>query len=177
MILVPDAHNLKFWVCPKFALSRVHSRAHAWRIVFLGGAAATWPLAAHAQQPTKVPLIGVLSNRAAEDPEMQARLDAFGQGLQQSGWTINQNIRLEYRSGGDNTDQLRRYAAELVALAPDVIVVDGTIEGNVSARSIRVGATGIIKGNVTSEDADVHGSLSEKVEVTEFHTPVAVPAP
>jgi cytoskeletal protein CcmA (bactofilin family) len=52
--------------------------------------------------------------------------------------------------------------------APDVIVVDGTIEGNVTARSIRVGASGVIKGNVTSEDADVHGSLSEKVEVKEF---------
>ena len=52
--------------------------------------------------------------------------------------------------------------------APDVIVVDGTIEGNVTARSIRVGASGVIKGNVTSEDADVHGSMSEKVEVKEF---------
>jgi cytoskeletal protein CcmA (bactofilin family) len=52
--------------------------------------------------------------------------------------------------------------------APDVIVVDGTIEGDVTARSIRVGTTGVIKGNVTSEDADVHGSLSEKVEVREF---------
>ena len=50
--------------------------------------------------------------------------------------------------------------------APDVIVVDGTIEGNVTARSIRVGASGVIKGNVTSED--VHGSMSEKVEVKEF---------
>lgn len=52
--------------------------------------------------------------------------------------------------------------------APDVIVVDGTVEGDVTARSIRVGVSGVIKGNVTSEDADVHGSLSEKVEVREF---------
>ena len=52
--------------------------------------------------------------------------------------------------------------------APDVIVVDGTIEGDVRARSIRVGVTGSIKGNVVSEDADIHGSLSEKVEVKEF---------
>ena len=52
--------------------------------------------------------------------------------------------------------------------APDIIVVDGTVEGDVTARSIRVGVSGVIKGNVTSEDADVHGSLSEKVEVREF---------
>jgi ABC-type uncharacterized transport system substrate-binding protein len=96
---------------------------------FLGlvcAGAATWPLAVRAQQPAKMRLIGVLSNRAAEDPEMRARLDAFAQGLQQSGWTIGQNIRIEYRSAADNTDRLRSYAAELVALAPDVIVVQSS---------------------------------------------------
>src|SRR5262249_35725730 len=62
-----------------------------------------------------------------DDPEMRARLDAFQKGLQQLGWNIGQNVRLEYRSGGDNTDRLRSYAAELVALSPDVIVAQSSI--------------------------------------------------
>jgi putative ABC transport system substrate-binding protein len=93
-------------------------------IKLLGGAA--WPLAADAQQPNEMRRIGVLSNRAAEDPEMRARLEAFSQGLQQLGWTIGQNVRLDYHSAGDDTDRLRSYAAELVAAAPDVIVVQSS---------------------------------------------------
>ena len=89
--------------------------------------AATWPLELRAQQAAKMRLIAVLSNRAADDPEMRARLDAFQKGLQQLGWNIGQNVRLEYRSGGDNTDRLRSYAAELVALSPDVIVAQSSI--------------------------------------------------
>src|SRR5262245_52123574 len=87
----------------------------------LGGAAVAWPIAARAQQAGKVPRIGVLMAITADDPESQARLAAFAQGLQQSGWTIGQNIRIEYRWASVNED-LRRYAAELVALAPDVIL-------------------------------------------------------
>ena len=90
-------------------------------------AAATWPLELRAQQAAKMRLIAVLSNRAADDPEMRARLDAFQKGLQQLGWNIGQNVRLEYRSGSDNTDRLRSYAAELVALSPDIIVVQSSI--------------------------------------------------
>ncbi|MFY9785168.1 MAG: hypothetical protein WAK08_05390, partial [Pseudolabrys sp.] len=66
-------------------------------IKVIAASAAGWPQVVRAQQPAKMRLIGVLSNRAAEDPEMRARLDAFVQGLQQSGWTIGQNIRIEYR--------------------------------------------------------------------------------
>jgi ABC-type uncharacterized transport system substrate-binding protein len=94
--------------------------------VILLSAAAAWPLAAAAQQPNEMRRIGVLSNRAAEDPEMRARLEAFSKGLQQLGWTIGQNVRLDYRSAGDNTDRLRSYAAELVAATPDVIVVQSS---------------------------------------------------
>jgi putative tryptophan/tyrosine transport system substrate-binding protein len=90
-------------------------------ITLLGGAAA-WPLTARAQQAGRVPRIGVLMAITADDPESQARLAAFAQGLQQSGWTIGQNIRIEYRWASVNAEDLRRYAAELVALAPDVIV-------------------------------------------------------
>ena len=66
--------------------------------------------------------IGVLMAMTADDPESPSRLAAFAQGLQQSGWTIGQNVRVDYRWGGGNTDNMRKYAAELIALAPDVIL-------------------------------------------------------
>jgi ABC-type uncharacterized transport system substrate-binding protein len=90
-------------------------------ITLLGGAAAAWPVAVRAQSD-RVRRIGVLMAIAADDPEAQARLTAFVQGLQQLGWTVGQNVRVDYRWGGSNADDLRKYAAELVALAPDVIL-------------------------------------------------------
>jgi len=87
----------------------------------LGGAAAAWPLAARAQ-PDRVRRIGVLMSTAADDPESQARLAAFAQGLQQSGWTVGENVRVDYRWRGGNADNMRKYAAELVALAPNVLL-------------------------------------------------------
>ena len=90
-------------------------------ITLLGGAAA-WPLAARAQQqPARVQRIGVLINLAADDPETQARVGAFLQGLQEFGWSIGRNLRIESRFTADNT-KLPGYAEELVALAPDVIL-------------------------------------------------------
>jgi len=87
----------------------------------LGGAVAAWPLAARAQQgATK--RIGVLM----AGPEAQARLTAFVQGLQQLGWTVGQNIQVDYRWGSGNADAMRKYAAELIALAPHVMMVDGS---------------------------------------------------
>jgi putative ABC transport system substrate-binding protein len=95
-------------------------------IFALGGAAAasfaSWPLAARAQQPARMRRIGALMAIAADDPEAQARLTAFAQGLQQLNWTVGQNVQVDYRWGGSNADNLRKYAAELVALAPDVIL-------------------------------------------------------
>jgi len=90
-------------------------------ITLLGGAAAAWPVAVRAQSD-RVRRIGVLMAIAADDPEAQARLTAFVQGLQQLGWTVGKNVRVDYRWGGSNADDLRKYAAELVALAPDVIL-------------------------------------------------------
>jgi len=90
-------------------------------ITLLGGAAATWPLAARAQQGERVRHIGVLVNLAADDPETQARVGAFLQGLQEFGWSIGRNLRIESRFTADNT-KLPGYAEELVALAPDVIL-------------------------------------------------------
>ena len=98
-------------------------------ITLSGGAVATsllFPLAARAQQSEHVPRIGVLMNLAAEDPETKARLTAFEQVLQRLGWTIGQNVRIDDRAAGGNTDKLRGYAAELVALAPDVILAQSS---------------------------------------------------
>jgi putative tryptophan/tyrosine transport system substrate-binding protein len=95
-------------------------------ITLLGGAAAAWPLAAQAQQPERVHRIGVLMNLAAEDPESQRRVTAFVQGLQELGWADGRNVRIETRWGASDAERNRRYAAELVALAPDVILAAGT---------------------------------------------------
>jgi putative ABC transport system substrate-binding protein len=95
-------------------------------ITLLGGAAAAWPLAARAQQPERVRRIGVLMNLASDDSEGQARKAAFLQGLGASGWTDGHNVRIEYRWTAGDADRSRKYAAELVALAPDVILGSGS---------------------------------------------------
>jgi putative tryptophan/tyrosine transport system substrate-binding protein len=94
-------------------------------IVTLGGVAAAWPLATRAQQADRVRRIGALMTQAADDPEGQSRLLALAQGLQESGWTIGRNVRIDTRWGEGDAERYRRYAAELVALAPDVILVNG----------------------------------------------------
>jgi ABC-type uncharacterized transport system substrate-binding protein len=94
-------------------------------IALLGGASAAWPLAARAQQAGGMRRIGVLMSTAADDPEGKARFTAFKQGLQQLGWTEGRNARIETRWSGGKADDVRRYAAELVALAPDVILGSG----------------------------------------------------
>jgi len=93
-------------------------------ITLLGGAAA-WPLAARAQQPDRMRRIGVFMNLASDDAEGQARNAAFLQGLQEAGWAVGRNVRIEYRWGAGDAELFRRYAAELVALAPDVILASG----------------------------------------------------
>jgi putative ABC transport system substrate-binding protein len=95
--------------------------------VIVGSAAAAWPLVARAQQPDWMRRIGVLMNRAADDPEGQARLAVFQQALQQLGWSDGRNMRIDTRWGEDDVDRERRAAAELVALAPDIILASGTL--------------------------------------------------
>ena len=101
---------------------RPHARHEATGVrqpVRRGGA---WPLAARAQQPDRMRRISVLQGLAADDPEAQIYVAALQQGLQEAGWTVGRNLRIDYRwSAGDNAG-LRRNAAELVALNPDVIV-------------------------------------------------------
>src|SRR6516225_1570454 len=97
-------------------------------ITLLSGAAAAWPLAARAQQPVaKMPRIGVLMNLAADDPQGQARVVAFQQALQQWGWSDGRNVQIDIRRHENNADRARRYAQELVALAPDIFLADGTV--------------------------------------------------
>jgi putative ABC transport system substrate-binding protein len=93
--------------------------------ITLLGSAAAWPLASSAQQADRVRRIGALMTQAADDPEGQSRLLALAQGLQESGWTIGRNVRIDTRWGAGDAERYRRYAAELVALAPDVILVNG----------------------------------------------------
>ena len=95
-------------------------------ITLLGGAAVARPLAARAQQADRMRRVGVLVSRIADDPEEQARLAAFVQGLQELGWTEGRNVRIDYRWAAGDADRSRTYAAELVALAPDVIVAAGS---------------------------------------------------
>jgi putative tryptophan/tyrosine transport system substrate-binding protein len=95
-------------------------------ITLLGGAAAAWPLAARAEQPERLRRVGVLMNLAPDDPESPVRLAAFLQGMQQWGWTDGRNVRIYIRWGADDADRSRRYAAELIALAPDVILASGS---------------------------------------------------
>jgi putative ABC transport system substrate-binding protein len=95
-------------------------------ITLLGGTAATWPLAARAQQPARMRRIGVLMNLTADDPESPARLAAFAQGLADLGWTIGRNLRIDYRWAAGDPERIRRDADELVALAPDLILSSGT---------------------------------------------------
>ena len=94
-------------------------------ITLVGGAAVVWPLAARAQQADRIPLIGVATPLSADDPESRARLTAFVQTLQELGWIVGRNVRIEYRWGADD-ERNRRNSSELVGLAPDVIFATGS---------------------------------------------------
>ena len=96
-------------------------------ITLLGGAAAAWPRATWAQQSEQVRRVAVLMNVAADDPEALSRVGAFSQGLAELGWTIGRNVRIDYRWYAGNADAARKYATELVALAPDLILASGTL--------------------------------------------------
>ena len=94
-------------------------------ITLLGGAV-TWPMVARAQQPERMRRIGVLVNLSEDDPEAQAQHLAFLQGLQQLGWADGRNVRIDTRWTAGDPARARKYAAELVALEPDVVLAEGT---------------------------------------------------
>src|SRR5262245_51977338 len=113
------------WLGQQMQFDRLKRREF---ITLLGGAAVVWPLSARAQQPEKrMRRIGVLIALAADDPESQARVAVFQQGFQESGWIVGRNVRIDYRWAAGDADRIRRYAAELVALAPDVILTGGAV--------------------------------------------------
>ena len=95
-------------------------------IAALGGAAATWPLAARAQQSDRMPRIGVLIAYAKDDPEVDMRLAAFRAGLAKRGWAEGRNVQIDYRFAAGSSDQYPAFAKELIALRPDVILAHTT---------------------------------------------------
>ena len=95
--------------------------------LLIGSAAAAWPLGARAQQPVRMRRICVLMSAAVDDPQDPTRLAAFAQGLQELGWTIGGNLRIDHRWGAGSPDNARKYAAELAALAPDVMLASGSV--------------------------------------------------
>src|SRR5262245_11303928 len=107
-------------------------------ITLLGGAAAAWPLAARAQQGDRVRRIGVLSSSSVNEPTSQLRLNALHRGLQQAGWIEGRNLQIERRWSAGNVDDLRKYAAELVSLAPDAILANGSAALTVLLQETRI---------------------------------------
>ena len=93
----------------------------------IGGVALAWPLMARAQQSDRMRRIGVLQILAEDDPEAAARHTAFEKALQALGWTVGRNVRIDYRWGGLDANRIRKEAAELVALGPDVILTSGSV--------------------------------------------------
>ena len=96
-------------------------------ISLIGGVAVAWPLAARAQHSDRVRVIGSLNILAEDDPEAKLRMAAFKQGLQQLGWTEGSNVRIEERWAGGDAGRVHKYAAELAALAPDVVLTSGSV--------------------------------------------------
>ena len=94
-------------------------------ITLVGGAAVGWPLAARGQQPERVRRIGVLMSLAADDPQMQRQIDAFRGGLREFGWIEGHNIHIDARFAADDPNRVKVFAAELIALKPDAVLVSG----------------------------------------------------
>jgi putative tryptophan/tyrosine transport system substrate-binding protein len=101
-------------------LSR-HTRRREF-ITLIGGAAAVWPVSVCAQQGERMRRIGVLMFTTSDEPESQARITALGQGLQEAGWSVGRNVRIDVRWSGGDFERVRRDAQELVSLGPDVLV-------------------------------------------------------
>jgi putative tryptophan/tyrosine transport system substrate-binding protein len=99
-------------------------------ISLISGAAAAWPLAAHAQQGERLRRVGVLMSTAEDDVESRERIDAFLKELARFGWTVGRNLQVDIRWPAGDADRIRRYAAELVALAPDVMLAMGATVGS-----------------------------------------------
>jgi ABC-type uncharacterized transport system substrate-binding protein len=122
------------------------------------GGAAVWPMVARAQQPRRLRRIGVLMNLSADDAEAQARIGALLQGLQEFGWSIGRNVRIDYRWTAGDPSRLRGYAAELVALSPDIIIANANPSVEVLLQATRdipivfMAVTDPVAGGVVGQD-------------------------
>jgi putative ABC transport system substrate-binding protein len=137
-------------------------------VTLLGGTAAAWPIAARAQQGGSVKRVGLLAGGNFEsDPAIQAGIGAFREGLAKLGWTEERNLRLDFRFGGGDGDRIRAYAAELVRLAPDAIVISTAAATRavqehthttpiIIAGAGDVAATGLVR-NVAHPEANITG--------------------
>src|SRR5215471_2431351 len=119
-------------------------RAFIW---LLGGAAATWPLAARAQQGEKVRRIGVLMLYPENDPQGQLRAASFRQGLEKLGWSIGRNVQIDFQWGLGDADWIRSAAAQLLRLAPDVILANGDAATRIVQQSTRAIPVNFIAGS------------------------------
>jgi putative ABC transport system substrate-binding protein len=137
-------------------------------ITLLGGMAAGWPLAASAQQVERMRRIGALMALAADDPEGQARIKVFEQGLNELGWSVDRNLRIDYRWAAGDTNRYRSYAAELLALAPDEAT---SVIPIVIASAADPVSTGLVAslahpgGNVTGLSLQVTDLAGKRVEL------------
>ena len=135
-------------------------------IALIGGAAVGWPLAARAEEPQRMRRIGVLMSGAETDPEHQTRLMAFVQGLQEQGWSVGRNVRIDIRWAAGEPQLFRRYATELIALTPDVIL--GAVTSSVRAlleisRTVPIvfaGATDPVGGGLVANLARPGGNVT-----------------
>src|SRR5262249_47977882 len=124
-----DGSVVSFLHCMNDPQPEGHMASYIGRRKFLGtlGGAAAWPLAARAQQAERMRRIGWLAGGlAANDPERRARAEAFVKALRELGWSEGHNMRIEYRWGAANVDNNRKQAAELIALAPDVVLASAS---------------------------------------------------
>ena len=140
-------------------------------ITLLGGAAA-WPLAARAQQPDQVPAIGMLMGYAEDDPETQARLAGFREGLGELGWIEGRNVRIDYRFAPWGPDQAQAFANELIALRPNVLVGDSTPASVALSRQTRaipivfVGVSDPVGGGLVASSGNSTGFTNFEPSIT-----------
>jgi ABC-type uncharacterized transport system substrate-binding protein len=128
-------------------------------ITLLGSAVAAWPVAARAQQGERMRRVGVLMNLPADDPEAQLYMAAFQQGLQDAGWSVGRNLRIDHRWGPLDREQYRQKAAELVALAPDVVLGAGGATAEAVHRASR-GVPVVLAQSIDPVGAGVVASLA-----------------
>jgi putative tryptophan/tyrosine transport system substrate-binding protein len=114
------------------------------------GSAAAWPLAARAQQPERIRRIGIIMPASEDEPEYQARVGAFRQGLTLLGWTVGPNVRIDTHWATRNPAEIRRHAAELAALAPDVILTNGGTALGPLLQATRITAVRLTEGTISA---------------------------